>query len=604
MSNDLYRLAAILARARAQSDDVKLKYVAESVATHRTAVLRENKIRLTGAFGKMDFPVKSYTIPEGADNVLSLVNQLTNALRANDTHFSYSFKSIIQLPPVIHHMKALTSLSFEHARLATVPSSVFELPFLVNVQLNDNQLISLPPLGGSPLIEHLSVQGNRLVALPDDIGSLQVLTSLQAERNCLTSLPHTLASCMRLNHLNVSSNRISHIPPVLSLIPELVHIGFSRNPIRNVPPEVALKGSACIMEFLKSALDGSLGAGTFRDLADDFLKAAADTNFPDIVFKPRGARAPILAHRVFIAGRVPKLYTYVLQLEMGLAETSDGTPKPPPAKDDKGRSIIPMNDMDSATFEMLKTWIYHDKFQPDVAKVHPLTPDATFEQQQAHQQAVAQSARVYSRILKVAETYCIAGLIKMIEKAQGMPPEMTATLRLPPEVPYYETFRSLLNRPELSDAVFIVDGERIYAHKVILSSRSIFFEGMFQAKMLEANTGEIILENVSYPVIWSILVFCYRGEVLVAGDYALDLLNAARLYGLPRLAHEVQAAVAYSLELDNVGAIYEYASEGKYDTLSAACVQFANNNRLSILTGPENEKLLKELAAFDIDINR
>lgn len=574
----LYGLASKLARARNQRDSVKETWANEKIASLRSEVMNENRVRLLNSFGKMDFPGYHAPTNPHSENIQEVVAKLLSALRNGDKDFVYSFKSLVQLPPVIHHMKGLQSLSFERANLTSVPLSIFELPFLRRISLFENRLVTLPPFGGSPLLEHISVQGNKLTALPDDIGSLSLLESLQAERNCIQTFPVSLSMCTRLSYVNVCANRISYIPPEMARLTGLTWFTIGKNPVRNVPPEVSASGTSAVLAHLKRTSETSLGFGPMRDMEEDLMKAAADTKFSDIAFKPRAARSPILCHRVFIAARCPKLYTYVLQLEMGLAENSDGTPKPPPAKDDQGRSIIPLNDMDTATFELLKQWIYHDSFKADIPVIKPLVPGASFEDEQVHQQAVAQASRVLSRIRKVADHYSISGLIKKIEAAQGIPESVTAALRLPPDVPFCESFHSLLNRPELSDTTFLVDGDTIHAHKVILSSRAIFFEGMFQAGMEESHTGKVTVPGLSKAVLWSILVYCYRGEVLMGGDYALDLLTGARLCGLSKLASDVTSAIAYSLDLENAGSIYQFAIDGKYDTLAELCVQFALNN--------------------------
>lgn len=585
-----------MARGRSQHDEVKKKWCLDHITDLEKKTIREYRSYVTNAHGKLDFVDYKPGVGEN-ENIVEFASKLVVALRESKPDFAYSFKSLQYLPPIIHHVKCLHSLSLEHTSLRAIPNAVFELPFLRTIQLNDNRLVSLPPISGSPLLEHISVQGNRLVALPTDIGSLPLLESLQAERNCIKTVPLTLSECSRLNYLNLSSNRISYIPPELSRISALNWIAFNKNPIHNVPPAVYGGSSADIMLFLKKQLEASAGLDSIeRELEDDFNKAASDTQFVDIFFKPRGAPKLISAHRVFIAARCPKLYTYVLQLEMGIAATEGAAPRPIPAKDELGRSTIPLNDMDSATFELLKTWIYHDTFSPDVAEVKPLPPGASMEDEMAHQQAITQVSRVLSRIRKVAETYCLPGLIRMIEAKQGIPRELTATLRLPPDVPFHDSFKSLLNRPELSDATFLVNGEHIYAHKVILSSRTMFFEGMFRAGMSESLTGEIVIPNISKAVLWSILVYCYRGEVLVAADYVFELLSTAKLFSMTKLVVELQTVIAYSLDVDNILSIFEFAKTHNFIALAQSCTQFALNNLPGIKqTHPEDLDLINSL---------
>ena len=59
-------------------------------------------------------------------------------------------------------------------------------------------------------------------------------------------------------------------------------------------------------------------------------------------------------------------------------------------------------------------------------------------------------------------------------------------------------FLNLLNQPEFSDVTLRVEGKQIYAHQVILASRSTFFEALFtnnfqekEQKMVDFNDSGI-----------------------------------------------------------------------------------------------------------------
>jgi len=50
---------------------------------------------------------------------------------------------------------------------------------------------------------------------------------------------------------------------------------------------------------------------------------------------------------------------------------------------------------------------------------------------------------------------------------------------VPPSPLEQRDFLNLLNEPEFSDVTLMVEGKQIYAHQVILASRSTYFEALF-----------------------------------------------------------------------------------------------------------------------------
>jgi hypothetical protein len=70
-----------------------------------------------------------------------------------------------------------------------------------------------------------------------------------------------------------------------------------------------------------------------------------------------------------------------------------------------------------------------------------------------------------------------------------------------------------LNEPEFSDVTFVVDGKRIYAHKLILCLVSDCFRAMFTAGFREATEKEIEIPNCSYEAFYAMMVYIYTSRV-------------------------------------------------------------------------------------------
>ena len=85
-------------------------------------------------------------------------------------------------------------------------------------------------------------------------------------------------------------------------------------------------------------------------------------------------------------------------------------------------------------------------------------------------------------------------------------------------------FSKYLNNPVLSDVTIKVgnDSKTIYAHKVILSSSSDYFQAMFANKYQEDTQ---IVFSETEQVVMALLTFIYTGKVEVEADILLKLLE-------------------------------------------------------------------------------
>ncbi|KAL6057694.1 E3 ubiquitin-protein ligase herc2, variant 2 [Balamuthia mandrillaris] len=80
----------------------------------------------------------------------------------------------------------------------------------------------------------------------------------------------------------------------------------------------------------------------------------------------------------------------------------------------------------------------------------------------------------------------------------------------------------------LGDVTFICDGERITAHKIILSSTCEYFRTMFMSGMIESDKGEITMPNVEPNALRALLGFLYTDSLdNVDANTAIDLIGIA-----------------------------------------------------------------------------
>lgn len=85
------------------------------------------------------------------------------------------------------------------------------------------------------------------------------------------------------------------------------------------------------------------------------------------------------------------------------------------------------------------------------------------------------------------------------------------SVNLPEEVQAAMTL--LWEEQKFTDIDFIISGQCIPAHKVVLASQSQYFECMLYGNMMEATMREITLEDVPVSAFRKMLQFAYTGAL-------------------------------------------------------------------------------------------
>ena len=119
-----------------------------------------------------------------------------------------------------------------------------------------------------------------------------------------------------------------------------------------------------------------------------------------------------------------------------------------------------------------------------------------------------------------------------------------------------------------SDVTFIVeDNKEIPAHKIILQ-RCPYFAAMFNSEMREKHQSKIRIENFSYKVFYSIIKYIYTDnceinlEVSKLFIYqftlqnAMELFEAADIFGIDRLKIMCEHAIMASIDINNSAQIF------------------------------------------------
>lgn len=148
-------------------------------------------------------------------------------------------------------------------------------------------------------------------------------------------------------------------------------------------------------------------------------------------------------------------------------------------------------------------------------------------------------------------------------------------------------FRSMLGDEETADVVFVVAGERILAHRSILSARCETMRAMFSSGLAESHSawGEREMHTVNVgevaPNVFRYMIeYIYAGDVEVDPKDAMDLLALADQYMLDGLKLLCGFALKRTISVETVSRIIQAAD--RYDCvgseLKAECLSFILSN--------------------------
>jgi len=152
--------------------------------------------------------------------------------------------------------------------------------------------------------------------------------------------------------------------------------------------------------------------------------------------------------------------------------------------------------------------------------------------------------------------------------------------------------RSFINDDGLSDVTFIVDGQSVFAHKIMLT-RCSYFRAMFMGEMMEANQTTIRLEQVSYPIFLAVLEYLYTDKVHILLEDAMDLFVAADLFCIPRLQTMCEKRMLQSITIENAATIFHAADVHSAVALRLKCLKYILAHFEAVSKSPAFEQMAR-----------
>lgn len=139
----------------------------------------------------------------------------------------------------LQHCKRLVTLRLWHNKITYIPDHISKLHSLETLDISWNKLRKLPSrLFYCTKLRHLDVSHNQLTSLPSEVGILQGLQFFSAAFNSLETLPEELFSCKRLKSLILGNNCLPSLSSRVTNLAQLVRLEIKGNRLESLPVEI------------------------------------------------------------------------------------------------------------------------------------------------------------------------------------------------------------------------------------------------------------------------------------------------------------------------------------------------------------------------------
>jgi len=198
-----------------------------------------------------------------------------------------------------------------------------------------------------------------------------------------------------------------------------------------------------------------------------------------------------------------------------------------------------------------------------------------------------------------------------LERRVGYPEPVTRTpspIKVPP-ANLSTCLGSLLDRESLSDVSFLVRGEKLKAHAVILCARSEVFHKQLTCGMAESVSREILIEDCDATTFKAFLKFLYTDdfadiEGLKGTELSIhSLLATSHKYEVTRLQLWCEQRMRQSISVEEVCGILRHAHLYGAKQLEQACMIFIKNNMASVAILPAFGALVQDWPEVSLKLN-
>lgn len=180
------------------------------------------------------------------------LNEITkgdkNALKGNDYsgRFYYikelgaaSEKWFTNIADALRNHSIVSRLTLRGQGLSEIPQEIFQLKNLVYLDVSKNKITRVPSgIGNFQNLKYLDLSKNDIEYVSPDIGKLRNLRYLDFSENRLTSLPPNIGEMENLRKLSLNENRLDSIPSEIGRLSKLEELQVWRNELQGIPAEI------------------------------------------------------------------------------------------------------------------------------------------------------------------------------------------------------------------------------------------------------------------------------------------------------------------------------------------------------------------------------
>ena len=161
---------------------------------------------------------------------------------------------------------------------------------------------------------------------------------------------------------------------------------------------------------------------------------------------------------------------------------------------------------------------------------------------------------------------------------------------------FSEQMAQLCLNSDYSDVTFLVENQRLPAHRVILAARSEYFRALLYGGLSESTQSEIRL-TIPLEAFKALLKYIYSGHMPLLQmneDNILDTLGLANQYGLLELELAISEYLRQYLAMGNACAILDAARLYNLEKLTNVCLTFMDRNAADLLQHETFKSLSQE----------
>lgn len=177
---------------------------------------------------------------------------------------------------------------------------------------------------------------------------------------------------------------------------------------------------------------------------------------------------------------------------------------------------------------------------------------------------------VYESALFIFGGYDGSNRLNDFQRFQFNPePNMKSTL--------VQDMKALVNKELLSDITFLVEGQKVYGHK-LLCLRCPYFNNMFTGEYMESKAPELVIEGIRVETFLQFLEYLYSDSVDIELGAAMELFEAADRFGMERLKKQCEYVMYGAISIDTASEILLAADLHSAEGLRDRCLRFVVSN--------------------------